>query len=396
MKWLNRERISVYPRMFIAVYIIVYCFTISPLLHGHNNILDKNNVPVGADFSNFYSAATLALSQSPAATYDSTKMRSAQVNTIGANPESIGGMWWVYPPIFLLLLLPFSFLPYFASLAVWLVATFLGYLKVLLRIAPSRQTIWLTLAFPGTFQNVIHGQNGFLSAGILGGGLLLLEDHPFVGGIVLGFLTFKPQLAVLVPVALIAGREWKALAGASLSFLGLVLASVLIMGTGVWIAFWQSIPFASKLYESGALPIYQIGTVFNAALLAGANYEVARDLQAIMMIGTMITVFFVWFRNTSLPVRNSVLVLSILLFTPHAFPYDFVLLALPIAWMGWQGYTKGWMPLEIPFLLLAWLLPLIIPFIGKSRLQITPLIISILLVLALKRSKMEKTAKNCS
>jgi alpha-1,2-mannosyltransferase len=248
MKLLNRERITVYPIIFIALYIIVYCYTIVPGLHGHN-ILDRNSIPIGADFSNFYSAATLALSQSPAATYDFTKMRAAQVRTIGANPESIGGMWWVYPPTFLLLLLPFAFFPYFVSLAIWLITTLLGYLKVILRIAPSRQTIWLAPAFPGTFQNVAHGQNGFLSAAILGGGLLLLDSHAFIGGIVLGFLAYKPQLSVLVPVALMAGRRWKELAGAALSCLGLVLASILIMGTKVWVAFWNFIPFASKLYE---------------------------------------------------------------------------------------------------------------------------------------------------
>ena len=395
MKWLNQERISVYPRIFIALYIILYLYIISPGLHG-NNILDRNSIPIGADFSDFYSAATLALSQNPAATYDFTKMRAAQVKTIGANPESIGGMVWVYPPIFLLLLLPFSFLPYFASLAIWLITTILGYLKVLLRIAPSRQTIWLAMAFTGTFENFIHGQNGFLSAGILGGGLLLLESHAFIGGIILGFLSFKPQLAVLIPVALIAGRRWKALAGASLSFLGLVLASILIMGTGVWVAFWQSIPVASKLFESGVFPIFKNGSVFYAALLAGASFEVARTLQAIMMISVVIVVFIVWFRDISLPIRNSVLVLSILLFTPHVYPYDFVLLALPIAWLGWQGYTKGWMPLEKLFLVIAWLLPFLIPLIGKTRLQITPLIILILLILALKRCKMEKIAENYS
>ncbi len=395
MKWLNQERISVYPRIFIALYIILYLYIISPGLHG-NNILDRSSIPIGADFSNFYSAATLALSQSPAATYDFTKMRAAQVKTIGANPESIGGMLWVYPPIFLLLLLPFSFLPYFASLAIWLITTILGYLKVLLRIAPSRQTIWLAVAFPGTFENFIHGQNGFLSAGILGGGLLLLESHAFIGGIILGFLSYKPQLAVLILVALMAGRRWKALAGASLSFLGLVLASILIMGTGVWVAFWQSITVASKLYESGALPVFKDGSVFYAALLAGASFEVARTLQAIMMISVVIVVFIVWFRDISLPIRNSVLVLSILLFTPHVYPYDFVLLALPIAWLGWQGYTKGWMPLEKLFLVIAWLLPFLIPLIGKTRFQIAPLIILILLILVLKRSKMEKIAENYS
>jgi len=64
----------------------------------------------------------------------------------------------------------------------------------------------LALAFPGTFQNFIQGQNGFLSAALLGGGLVILERFPLTGGMLLGALSYKPHLAALIPVALLAGR----------------------------------------------------------------------------------------------------------------------------------------------------------------------------------------------
>jgi alpha-1,2-mannosyltransferase len=214
-----------------------------------------------------------------------------------------------------------------------------------------------------------------------------VDRFPWVGGALLGLLTYKPQLAALIPVALIAGRRWKALAGAFLSASCLILASIMILGQEAWTAYWHFIPVARRIFESGAMPIFKIGTVYNAVLLAGGNYEAARLLQALVMVAAAAGVFWVWWREFSLPIRASILVLGILLFTPHAFPYDFVLLALPLAWLGWEGYQQGWLPGEQPLLLFGWLIPLLIPALGKTHLQLAPLVVMALMVIALRRGK---------
>jgi hypothetical protein len=388
MSWLNQERLTVYPRLLLCIYVATYIYLVFPGIVGPN-LLDRYGSPIGTDFSGFYSGAVLARSQGPAAVYDLGKMRAAHEQTIGAMTDSIGGWWWVYPPTCLLMMLPFSFLPFFVALGIWLISTFSIYFGAIRRIAPVPQTIWLTLAFPGTYQNFIHAQNGFLSGAFFGWGLFLVDRSPFWGGSLLGLLTYKPQMAALVPIALLAGRRWKALAGAFFSASCLILASFLILGREVWGAYWHFIPVARKLYESGVMPIFKIGTVYNAVLLAGGSYEGARLLQAIVMVAAMAVVFWVWWRDLSLPIRASVLVLGTLLFTPHALPYEFVLLALPLAWLGWEGYSKGWLPAEQPLLLLGWLLPLLIPALGMTRLQLTPLILVTLVVMALRRSRHE-------
>jgi len=38
-----------------------------------------------------------------------------------------------------------------------------------------------------------------------------MEGRPWVSGIFLGLLTYKPQLGVLFPLALLASRSWRAL-----------------------------------------------------------------------------------------------------------------------------------------------------------------------------------------
>jgi hypothetical protein len=51
------------------------------------------------------------------------------------------------------------------------------------------------------------------------------------------------------------------------------------------------------------------------------------------MVGGVVLVVWMWAKRTSWAVRNSALVLAILLFSPHIWYYDVVLLALTLAWL---------------------------------------------------------------
>ena len=57
---------------------------------------------------------------------------------------------------------------------------------VIRRIAPHRLTPFLFFGFPGVYVNFFYGQNGYLSTILLGGGLLLIDAHPFLGRSALG------------------------------------------------------------------------------------------------------------------------------------------------------------------------------------------------------------------
>ena len=68
----------------------------------------------------------------------------------------------------------------------------------------------------------MHGHNGFLTALLLGGGLILLERKPFLAGLLLGCLVYKPQFALVLPLLLLALWNWRAIAGAAVSSLALI------------------------------------------------------------------------------------------------------------------------------------------------------------------------------
>ena len=343
--------------------------------------------PLGGDFSYCWSAATLALGGEPAAVYEFARLRGVELAHFGVSAI----LPWLYPPTYLLLVLPFALLPYHAALALWLVTTLSGYLYIIRRIAPRPQFILLTLAFPGTLQNLFYGQNGFLSGIFLGGGLLLLDRSPWIAGLLLALLTYKPHLAVLVPVALIAGRRWRALLAMGVSTAALVLATTMLLGIKVWIAFFNHIFLAMKTIEAGNQDLLFLNpSVFSTALLSGAGVFSARILQGATMLTAAGLVTWVWSRGAAPAMRNAALVLGILLFIPYGYVYDLALLALPLAWLGWQGYTGGWRPGEKTCLFLAWLTPILSPQVAMAtRVHIAPLVLGALLCLVLRRALQE-------
>ena len=388
MKWLNRERLTVYPKIFLALYVGFGAVLIISAAFSRNGMTDFLGRPLGADFSHYWVASSLAAAGDPAAVYNPQEFLAAQEAFFKVKFP----LPWLYPPSYLLLVLPLALLPYLPALAVWLVVTLGAYLAVVRRIAPHPLTLWLALAFPGTFQNFFHGQNGFMSAALMGGGLLLLNRSPLTAGFLLGLLSYKPHLWILVPLALVAGRRWRVLMAAMTAALAMVLASWLALGQQVWIAYWHNISLPMKLLREGFLPIDKMVTVFSALLQFGTGLATALVVQTIIMTAVGGAIFWLWRRETAFAVQVSGLVLAILLFTPYCYSYDLMLLAIPLAWLGWEGYTKGWLPGEQLFQVLGWTMPFIAIIGGQLKVQLAPLIVVALFLLVLRRSKITAAA----
>jgi alpha-1,2-mannosyltransferase len=386
LKWLKRERLTIYPIIFLIFYIIVGACLVISAVSSRQGMVDFWGRPLGADFSHYWLASSMVLAGDPAAVYNYSQFLAAEE----AFFKTHFPMPWFYPPTFLLIISPLALLPYLPSLFIWLGLTLAGYLLIIRRIAPHPLTLLLSLAFPGTIENFFHGQNGFLSTMLLGGGLLFLENHPVAAGFLLGLLSYKPHLVPLIPIALIAGRRWRALLAMLISALMLSLLSLLVLGPGVWIAFVENISLPMQLLQDGSLPVNKMVTLFAAARLSGCGLTLSLIIQAGLMVGVAAAVFWVWRRETSLALQASALILGILLFSPYAFPYDLAMLALPLAWLGWEGFAQGCTPGEEVLLSLGWFMPLIAPILGMVKFQLAPLILLGLFVFVLKKCTMSQ------
>src|SRR4029450_3385148 len=113
----------------------------------------------------------------------------------------------------------------------------------LIRRFTGRREAWLfVLAAPVSLICIMHGHNGFLTALLLGGGLMLLEKRPFAAGLLLGCLVYKPQFALVLPLLLLVLWNWRAIAGAAVSSLTVIRTTPALLGLPVWQAFIDSLP----------------------------------------------------------------------------------------------------------------------------------------------------------
>ena len=369
MPILDRERLNTYPKIILVLYVVIYGFWI---FSGSGNA-DLMGKPIGGDFSAFWAASHMVLSGEAAAVYKD--------DIIFAVEKSIAGVDYrnpvPYPPVWFLVIAPLALFAYIPALILWLTLTFSAFLYVTCRFAPHTMTIWLTLSFPGTFQNVIHGHNGFVTTSILGLALLIIEKYPLMAGLVLGLLSFKPHLVMIVPLFLVVGKAWRTLAGMVISVLFLMLASAIIFGIDAWVGFLEKIPFMMQLMENQFLQMHQVVSTVGALLLLGIPYHIAIWIHLLCsLIGIGLTAI-TWYRNEPNYVKHSLLVLSVLLVTPYANSYDLTLLALPICWIGWEVYKRSEITnLSSFFLIASWFLPIVtVALAARTGIQIAPFFI---------------------
>jgi hypothetical protein len=308
----------------------------------------------GVEFRIFWTASFMALNGKLPDIYNHARFEEVEDSFTGSNEHHV----WLYPPSFLLMILPLSLLPYLASLSVWLVITLVGYLLVLRRICPQPPIFFWILLFPGIAFNVLVGHNGCLSGTLLGAGLLSLGSSPIIAGILFGLMFYKPQIAILLPLALLAGRRWKVLGVTAATVSGTAIVSALILGWGPWLDFFHNLLASGELVD---IPFFwaRMPTVYAAARSAGSGTGPAWLLQGLVMVGVSAGVYWVWSGEATAASRAAVLIIGILLFSHYAFIYDYAILAIPLAWLWQEGQTRGWLALEKPLLLGAWIMPLI-------------------------------------
>src|SRR5205823_4661633 len=200
-------------------------YLVASFVHG-TWIVDASGQQIATDFVNVWVSGRQALDGSAAAAYDIAIHKQAEVAAIG---HPFAGQYpWIYPPPFLFVASMLALLPLIAAYAAWMALTFPPYIAAVRAIVGERAGFLVACAYPGILSNLVVGQNGFLTAALIGAALVLMQRRPALAGCLIGLLSFKPHLGILFPLALIAGGQWRVLmaAAGTTALLGLAACSV--------------------------------------------------------------------------------------------------------------------------------------------------------------------------
>ncbi len=387
--WLNRERLALYCAAIVVIYLAIALAIWKQCPDG----ADSHGNPLTQDFVVFWGASHLALSGDPAAAYDSEAIAAAQRVAIPAAVNARNS--WYYPPTFLLVLLPLALLPYVLSYLLFMGVTFTGYALVLRRIFLTQGLAvsslwWPLLGFPAVFLNLYQGQNGFLTAALAGGALLLLPTRPLRAGVLIGLLSIKPQLGPLLPLLLVCGRQWRALLSASVTVMVFVTAAVMVLGIDTMQAFLAKIPRVGDAIAGDSLVLVrEMPSFYSFGRLLGLPPAAAYTLHGGVALAVATAVAWICLKCGDASLRAAAVAAGTLLISPYLFDYDLCWLALPLAWLAGSAMREGWLRWERELLIVVWLLPFLwIPVYHFAGLQIAPLVLLAFFLLILRRAVM--------
>jgi hypothetical protein len=314
------------------------------------------------DFVNVWAAGRLVLEGHAAAAYDWPTHKAMEEVALGRPFDGYFG--WHYPPTFLFVAMGLALLPYTAAYLLWSFGTFVIYLAAM-RILTGERTGWmLAAAFPAVLCNFVVGQNGFVSAALLGAGLFFIERRPLLAGVLIGLLSFKPHLGILVPVALIAGGHWRVIVAASVAAALWAAVSVAAFGLETWQAFVANIGHTSQAFLSDGWADWgKLQTAFGLTRVLGGSEPLAWSVQAVVTLTAAASVALIWRGRADNEIKAAALATAALLATPYLYTYDLVVLAVPLAFLFRVSRVNGLLPYETAGIGIACLLVLIFPFV---------------------------------
>jgi hypothetical protein len=347
------------------------------------------NHATAGDYASFYAAGVLANAGLPQAAYDCPQLQQAEER---ATVPGVDHQYFFNPPTFLLIMQPFARLPYLVSFYLFEAVTVIAWLVLGSRVAGGgRAAVLALLAVPSVWWAMGLGQNSFLSASLMAAGTLALPASPLVAGVAFGALCYKPHLGLMIPVALIAGRQWRAAASAALTVTAAVGLTLFLYGVDTWRGFLamarQSV---GGPIDSGAVRLSARVDPTGAGQLLGLTAGEARLVWLVALLISVACVVWLW-RRGGREARSAGLAASVLIAAPFTLFYDLVMASLAAAWLVRAGRRDGFLPgekLALGLLLLVTLLAAH-PIVAKSHVPFGAAAGPVLLGLAVRRGVAE-------
>jgi Glycosyltransferase family 87 len=314
-----------------------------------------NGTPRCIDFGFFWLSGKLAVAGDTARIFDYPAWSAVQAAFFGTG-ICLNFNRFYYPPTLLFLTYPLGLMPYSIALTVWLIASFVFYLAAVYAIIPRRETLLTASTLAAVIlSNVLLGHTGFLTAALLGLSLVFMERRPWLSGILLALLTYKPHFGLLFPIALLASRNWRVI--------GSTISAAVVLGALAAIAFgyegWTSFIHALTDRDSGLGPPgveMRLQSIFGLFQLVGARAWISWSAQLVVSVMVAIYIWTIWAKPISFNLKAAAICAGILLVTPYALFYDLCILPIAGAFFLKEGLSRGFLPGERTGIFICWLL----------------------------------------
>ena len=383
--WLTVKRLRAHGIVLALCLWSVYVWNISA-----PGLRDRGGVIKGADFIHLYTLGSVALQHKAAELYDA----DAQAQLAAHRVPGAAGVRYIplYPPQVSIFFAPLANLPYLPALIIWLTLSSMVYgccCYTLWRACPNLRdrsgiVLLLALAFPGFFHLIVWGQTSAIALACFTAAFFFLRDErPFLAGLALGCLIFKPQLGIAAAVVFVSMRAWRVIAGSLVAAVLQLAVPVVYYSAGslrAWIHAIRTVAYDIPVLEPRLYQTHSLRTFWTMLMPSADLALVLYLLSGLLILGLTIAV---WSRKPSPPLglRYSSLLLASMLLAPHLIVYDLAILAP--AFLLLADWLLSQRPDAAPglknMLYLAYLSPLVGPLARWTHVQISVVLMSILL-----------------
>jgi glycosyl transferase family 87 len=397
------------------------------------------------DFTHFYVQGVIALERDAASLYDIDRMADVAQRVLPGHQRVL------YPPVYgpqmSLLFMPLATLPYMYARHTWVVITVLLYAAcayAIWRVCPRlHDRPWTTTVLVAAAPQ-LHYVLGFVQVSVIGlicvtvAFLALRANRPFLAGLALGSLAYKPPLAIGVGIVLFCdliatqtrlaqptlkhdgsdslakpklAQRWSArrlVIGAIVAAVGQVAIGVAYWGPSIlppYLAALTRLPDVTDAMEPHRYHMHSWRTFFD---LLGLPRLLALGAYLLASAATIAAAIVCWRSRGPVPLRSAAVIIATILVDPHLYAYDLVLLipAFLVLWDWALGQPRRTVAETIPALTasakasalkkrcatwrfrsafiwlvyICYLSPLFVTLADVARIQLSPLLLGLLVV----------------
>lgn len=282
----------------------------------------------GHDALVFLGAARLIDAGELVASYDQARLMEVYRVILGGRAPPIP---WAYPPVLAAFVQPLAWMTPVAAIAVYFTVMFGAAVMAVRMVAGQWRVAAVALGLPCVVHSLVVGQNGALTALLLGCGFTWWRSAPFAAGVALGLLAYKPHFLVLPALLALVLGDRQVLAGMIATVGALVGMSVALYGIDPWLA-W--LPASSRQFSylaDGTLPLPRVISIYGFALYVTGHVGLSLAVHAVLALAAALLVVEVWRRAADPLLRVVALATGCVFVTPYAFDYDLAVLAVPLA-----------------------------------------------------------------
>lgn len=323
-----------------------------------------------------------------------------QIRTIAGRDTHVF-LRYFYGPQVALAFVPLARLSFLTQAAIWMALSLLMYfvcIHLLWKSCPAlrahrRLVAICAIAYPPLFHFFVRGQ---ISAPILLcftlAFLAFEKDRPWLAGIALGFLVFKPQFLIAIPLVLLLAQSWAAFAGLVISAASQLAFALIYFGSSVMRSYFVTLlhsagqPATTELSLS-PIQMHSLRSFFVLLIPWPTTVLIAYIVSAIAAIAIATAI---WKSSSSLAIRFSALILAAVLVNPHIYVYDLIALIPALLLLSNFAVENADTPsiaLLGPMLYLGFVLPLFGPLASWTHLQLSVPVFAALLWLLWRISR---------